>query len=510
MTILHEARRDEGPDTHKVSRWDRGTLRPSFTTEQGFLLAEGIGAFAGVHEYLIRGRDGKARIVRELVDDEVLKQDAGQIGRLPLTLHHPDEDVSPANVQDLGVGDVGERVQYIEDEQGGYVQLSICARRADAIAAVQAGTAAELSFGYDVFVKEVGGVHPVYGRYDQQQVKRTYNHLALVDMARHGPDARVRADSAEDLPEGWIGIQINASRLEIIKAADAKSTKFPAPGHGESMDFLKLLAAGLKIPRMDALTEDGLKEAIRDRGFQLVRVEASVEPLRDGRSDMAAHELVADMANAHSAFKTDMEAEQEKLVADMAALQGSYDAMQSELNGLKNQHQAETDRADTADAGLASLQSKIDTAAGELVILKASAVDTAAKLVTAEGIIASAALTAKKAADAGELAGMSKLAGELNVELAALGEKKDLTTLRKDCATVIYGAEIDESFNQDSITGILAPALRRIKDGLSAVPDAADPRYKSTTIPVVDPTTTPARPSLRTRADHQHTGGSVA
>ena len=489
-----DRRSDAGNEDNPLiteQRRDRGFLRAPVRTAQGFLLAEGVAALAGVHDYLVRDPDGKARIVRELIEDDVLRADAGQIGRLPLTLHHPLEDVSPENIDELGVGEVGERVKFIEDAQGGYVQVSVCTRRADAIAAVLDGTAGELSFGYEVMVDPTPGVHPIHGSYDQRQVRRIYNHLALVDQARHGPDARLRVDRGDDLSEDFIGLQLPHDRLKSIQTIDAQPTttpiKTPAPsGQGGSMEFLRALAAQLKIPRWDSLTEEGLKSAIQDRGDELLRVCDSVESLRkEDRSDMQAYELVSDMVGAHAQQMEDMAHKMAEVVRErdemkaanaekMAELMATMEALRASEDMLKGQLEESNARGDAA-------QSKLD------------AVE----------------LEARQRADAAALTKLSAVADALKVDSKTDdGSNKDLATLRRDCAAAIFGAELPASYSDDAITGILAPALRKLDAGEKLIDESrSDSRYDSFRRhqPANTSTKTP-RPSLRSRAESMHNG----
>lgn len=183
--------RTDSADTweHRV---DRGELLAPVELPNGTLLVEGYAAREGILEY--RRADGSIR--RELVTTEVLRNSLGTLGRAPVTLEHPHADrypdgVTPQNVRDLGVGDTDGTVQL---EAGGFVKVQLAVRRDDAIEAVRAGKQ-ELSPGYAVKLGP-GGTHPVYGRYDAEQLARTYNHLAIVDRARGGAEVRLRADSA--------------------------------------------------------------------------------------------------------------------------------------------------------------------------------------------------------------------------------------------------------------------------------------------------------------------------
>ena len=181
----------------KLMRIDRGrVLRRPKRTDEGFVLVEGYAAKPGVYSY--RMPDGTT--VRELVTDEVLLDAAASLARKPVTLGHPPELVSPDNVQQHGVGAIGEEI--VHDD--GWSRVKCIVNRRDAITALEQGVR-ELSCGYltkidqtpGVWTDELGRQH----HYDQRQTERTYNHLALVPRGRHGSDVGVRIDSQGGLLE---------------------------------------------------------------------------------------------------------------------------------------------------------------------------------------------------------------------------------------------------------------------------------------------------------------------
>lgn len=170
-------------------REDRGALlEPERRGNELFI--SGMAAKAGILTY--QNADGTE--TRELVTWETLRDSAAGLGRAPVTLEHPDHDVTPDNWSELGVGDVGDRIKVHEDT--GYVQVQIAVRRADAITAIESGDKQELSPGYHAQIDPTPGVHPEFGAYDAVQTARRYNHLAIVEQARGGRAIRLRTDSA--------------------------------------------------------------------------------------------------------------------------------------------------------------------------------------------------------------------------------------------------------------------------------------------------------------------------
>lgn len=177
--IVEEYRRDRG--ALLAPRWENDTL-----------FVEGYICRPGVYEY--KNADGT--ITRELIRDEMLKDCAVQLARLPCTLEHPEKDVDARNWQEIAVGDAADEV-IIEDN--GYQRVKMAVRRKDAQQDVLNKKRKECSPGYLAKIDKTPGEHPEYGRYDAEQVGRTYNHIAFVTDARGGPRIAVRLDDGAEL-----------------------------------------------------------------------------------------------------------------------------------------------------------------------------------------------------------------------------------------------------------------------------------------------------------------------
>jgi hypothetical protein len=144
-------------------------------------------------------RQADGSVTRELVPPETLADPEANLtlGRCPVTLEHPHQDVGPSNVQELGVGDVDGEICIADN---GFVRVKLAARRKDAIQAIEDGVKQQLSPGYTCRVDPTPGIWNGEA-YDAIQRDRRYNHLAIVGAARGGPQIRLRADSAEEVSE---------------------------------------------------------------------------------------------------------------------------------------------------------------------------------------------------------------------------------------------------------------------------------------------------------------------
>lgn len=175
-----------------VKRWERIDFAPSElprakTTADGFLQVVGRVARTGIQEY----RDGQGGIRRELRLPDEVKKSLPTFPLQPLTNTHPADMVSPTNAQQLVKGAVG------APEMGtdGWVTAPMTIYAQDAIAAARGGRV-QLSVGYTCRLEDSSGEWQGQ-RYDAVQRDIVVNHVALVDMARAGTEARLRLDEGD-------------------------------------------------------------------------------------------------------------------------------------------------------------------------------------------------------------------------------------------------------------------------------------------------------------------------
>lgn len=175
-----------------VKRFDKTGELKVVRTESGFLRADAALTRTGVFHY--RLADGSVR--REFrPDSEVFAAAALEsFEMLPLTLGHPEDVpdglVDAKTVGPLQVGTVGDSIRR-EDQ---LVVARVAIHRADAVEAVENGTARELSVGYVCDVEETAGQFAGEA-YDAIQRRIRGNHVAIVERGRAGPEARIRLDA---------------------------------------------------------------------------------------------------------------------------------------------------------------------------------------------------------------------------------------------------------------------------------------------------------------------------
>ena len=156
--------------------------------EHGYLITRAKSMRTGVQVYtrdemgLMGG--GYVRVYRP----EASVKDAASLQSMshaPVTLGHPSEEVTSDNWKDLAVGEVSTSATW----DGDFISLPLIIKDQAAIDAIKNGTA-ELSAGYIADMEAVE--HPDY---DFIMSPPKYNHLAIVDKARAGHEARI-GDSA--------------------------------------------------------------------------------------------------------------------------------------------------------------------------------------------------------------------------------------------------------------------------------------------------------------------------
>lgn len=241
---------------------------------EGFRTFDGVIARCGVLTYNI---DGK--VWRELVTEDTLCSGLDTLTLKPVTLQHPPEDVTPANVSRWGVGTVGQAPSVVN----GNLTVRFAVHRQDALSAVDAGVQ-QLSPGYLVRLNNTPGVHPDHGAYDAIQVERRYNHLAIVDRARGGETVRLRADSWSD--------PVNPAIVAALRRFNLDPSRYDSDA--SALAAIEQAAAAVATPAIPAQAAT-LAEVERLKG--------EIAALQKAQSEMAAREaeLTAKIASLEKA-----------------------------------------------------------------------------------------------------------------------------------------------------------------------------------------------------------------
>ena len=171
-----------------MRRIDVGAIAKPELLPNGWLKVLARPTRAGVFVY--RDQTGKAfrelRPPSEVFDPESL----ASLQLVPVTNDHPPEQLDAVNIKRYQVGNVGDSVS---PEQP-FVVAPLIVQERRAIDSVLSGKS-QLSCGYDADLDETPGVYDGVP-YDAIQRRIRYNHVAIVDIGRAGPDCRIRLDAA--------------------------------------------------------------------------------------------------------------------------------------------------------------------------------------------------------------------------------------------------------------------------------------------------------------------------
>lgn len=283
---------------------------PAEKTAEGFLVARAPVTSIGVFSY--RNPDGSER--RELrLPEEVFNADSLASLRLkPLTLLHPEEDVTPENIEALQVGSVGSDVTT--DSYRVYVSLA--ATKKDGIDAVENGTARSLSCGYYCDIEWTSGTW-MGMKYDCIQRNIRYNHVALVPVPRAGDGNSIRMDSAgtpklPDMNKYEVNNNKNEDKMDKIHldGADYQAEPQVIAAYNKAVDRADGLEKALEQLRKDSKAEaekltakisatEGERDSYKER-LDKAEAELAAKAHLDilGKATAAGVEVKADMADA--------------------------------------------------------------------------------------------------------------------------------------------------------------------------------------------------------------------
>lgn len=185
----------------KVNRYDLGEIKSPSVTAQGYLRADSLATRAGVFTYLMK--DGSMR--RELRPiEEVFKQDSLDTMKLiPVTNNHPPEQLNAENTKKYQSGYTGEDVCQLSNN---FMKVGVTVTDKGAINDVMGGKT-QMSAGYICDLEMTSGIFDGE-KYDAIQRNIRYNHLAIVDVARAGPEAKIKLDSENSFLEENSGFMV--------------------------------------------------------------------------------------------------------------------------------------------------------------------------------------------------------------------------------------------------------------------------------------------------------------
>jgi len=301
---------------------DAAPISGTRRTGDGYLVTTARSVRTGIQLYAGQevGRPDLAvvRVYRDAA--EVFAPDSLQsFSHAPVTINHPDEAVTADNWKELSAGEVSTAAK----QDGEWIMLPLILKDKKAIDAVEQGKR-ELSAGYTCNLDWTAGTTADGQAYDAQQRDIKINHLALVDRARAGSQARIgdgaswgampvqqdsyKEKSMSDKPLKTVtvdglsievtdqGAQVITKLQKQIADADAAQTKLVSD-HKASIDAKdgEIAKKDAEIDALKGKVLDGaaLDAAVQARGVLFVKAKVIAPYLKtDGLSDAAIRKAV--------------------------------------------------------------------------------------------------------------------------------------------------------------------------------------------------------------------------
>jgi hypothetical protein len=175
----------------------------------GSLLVEGGLTRTGVFIY----RDAQGKELREYrPPSEVFHPDAmASFELVPVTNDHPSDGITVQNACALARGAIGKL------RRDGHLVVAPLAVWDEATIADVEGGKRELSCGYMAEIVYESGVSPDGERYDAIQRTIRGNHVAIVDVARAGREARIRMDAGHQVHRGPMPREMQAAAIQMAR-----------------------------------------------------------------------------------------------------------------------------------------------------------------------------------------------------------------------------------------------------------------------------------------------------
>ena len=317
-------------------------------TDEGYLTGEARVARIGVQAY----QDGAGGVRREYRPPaEVFAADAiASFQNVPVTVGHPQERLVTAdNAKRLSVGFIGENLRV----DGEWLVMPITITDAETISQIENGTV-QLSGGYLSEVRDEAGEYN--GEvYDAVQTNIRGNHVAIVQQARAGADARLNLDAADavaieyqqtevktDMADKTVTVRVDGIEYEAAPEVERHISK-----QAERIDSLsgELETAKAEAEKVKAKADAATEE------LEMLKAQRSDEAIREAAKERVALERTATKVlgdDAELGDKSDREI-QEAVVkavhkdADLAEASDVY--VQARFDAALDTHKVHADAA---------------------------------------------------------------------------------------------------------------------------------------------------------------------
>jgi len=318
---------------------ERWMTRPFERTPEGFLKGRAIVTSIGVFQYLDASGEmhGELRHPDDVFDGASLES----LKMKPLTNDHPTSIVTPENIKELTVGNLGSNPSFTkqlnnpggswnrDDEitDGQHVAIDMVINEPEAIKSVLEGKRS-LSCGYTCDLEQApeGAVYlGMPYKYIQKNIR--YNHVAIVDRARAGDTARIRMDSADCALH--IDKTIPLKEEEAMETIKIDGVDYQAEARViENLTKAEERADGLQSELTRIKAAQSTLEAERDTAKARVdQLETELKTKMDASSIQAAVAKRLTLERAAADAKVDFKADESDLDIQKKVIQKAFPKM---------------------------------------------------------------------------------------------------------------------------------------------------------------------------------------
>lgn len=244
-------------------RYDRVEITETAKEDgNGFLNYDLVAVRAGVYPYVDR-ETGEVTYELKHPDDLLKNETIQQLNNLPITDGHPYKLVSIDNARELVKGWTHEKVKV----ENGDVVNKATVFDSRLIADIVTGNKKECSLGFLCDVVEEEGIYEGQ-RYNRRQMNFKFNHLAMVNKGRCGPECSAKLDEKEDF-----AVQIRTDEVDQYQKNKDK-------GRDGKMK-IKLDGVEYEVPEVVASRITSLEE----KNDELNKTVGQLEGKLDGKDD---------------------------------------------------------------------------------------------------------------------------------------------------------------------------------------------------------------------------------
>lgn len=362
-----------------ITRYDSSTVS-AITKDPitGYIHARNVPiARAGVFKYL--KPDGTVRHEAKLPEDILSDSTVASANNKPITDNHPENEagqrilVDKSNTNTLMKGLTASNAHV--DEADGTVRVDLTITNHDLINKVDNGKR-QLSIGFHTQVVPQSGVYK-NTEYDSVQKDITINHVAVVDVAREGPDISldrsVVGDSAEMIGElddfskekgqkpqmDFEKVRIGDQTIEVATDDADKLIKFDSDNSAKQKKINDLDAQIKKLTDERDALKSGSEQADKDKSEAQAKADSLEKELQGYRDKVEGDGLdklvdqrmgliddvksiVGDSFDPHGKSEKEMKIEAIKSVdGDSAEIDGKDDVyVNAYFNAVKNRKQS--------------------------------------------------------------------------------------------------------------------------------------------------------------------------